>query len=118
MSVPSIKQINIRLNSAIEKRKDSSIMNIGYHIYHEILQANTHEKVDKALDNINKWLNGYGVESIRDNQFKGYYADIGLLYVNMGDSYAGTIVYDARKGKWFCCSIVDIVEGQPKRFNV
>ena len=118
MGITSIKQINIRLNGAIEKRKDTSIMNIGYHIYHEMLQANTHDKIDKALENINQWLDGCGVEAIRDNQFKGYYADIGLLYVNMGDSYAGTIIYDTRKDKWFCCSIGDIVEGQCKRFNV
>ena len=49
-------------------------------------------------------------------QVDRYYFDIHLLYVNMGDTYVPTIIYDTLKELWYCCSWGDIVENDPKRF--
>lgn len=74
--------------------------------------------INTALDTINGLLHGYGVESIRDNQWDNYYQDIGLLYVNMGGTYTSTVVFDTRSGRFLVSSWGDIVERQERRFNV
>lgn len=80
--------------------------------------AVSREGVDAALDLANEIMGGFGVESIRDNEWdRDYYADIGLLYVNMGDTYETTLIYDTRKDKWIVSSWGDIVERHPKRFE-
>ncbi len=80
--------------------------------------ADNHDAVDKVLDCCNKILEGYGVEDIRGKDWVPYYLDIALLYVNMGDTYTPTIIYDCVKERWHCCSWGDIVESDPKRFEI
>lgn len=80
--------------------------------------ANGHKGIDTALDTINGLLHGYGVEATRDNEHDHYYQNIGLLYVNMGDTYAPTVCYDTRKNKWYVTAWGNIVEREEKRFNV
>lgn len=81
--------------------------------------ATTDKKIDIALDTCNAILHGYGVEAIRDNQWEnGYYMDIGLLYVNMGDTYIPTVVYDTRKKQWYVTSWGNIIERNEKRFSL
>ena len=58
----------------------------------------TVESVDKDMQSINKLMRGFGVEAITEGS-------LNLLYVNMGDTYDTTIVYDmdegrARVGDW------------------
>ena len=56
--------------------------------------------VDEALEAINKLIGGFGVESVSDErapQVDRYYYQIQLLYVNVGDSYGGTILYDTQE---------------------
>lgn len=75
-------------------------------------------KVDKVLDQCNFLLDGYGVEAIRGHvQVDRHYFDIHLLYVNMGYTYAPTIIYDTLKERWYCCSWGDIVENDRGRFR-
>ena len=73
--------------------------------------------IDDALDTVNTLIGGYGVEAIRDDEWTTYYLDIGLLYVNAGDPYITTIVYDTRKQNFYCTSWGDVVEKQEKRFR-
>jgi hypothetical protein len=73
--------------------------------------------IDTKLDKINDILCGYGVEDIRGPWVNNYFCDINLLYVNMGDTYIPTIIYDTLKERWYCCSWGDIVETQEKRFT-
>jgi len=70
----------------------------------------SHEEIDNTLEAINEVLSGFGVEAINDNDFYGYYADISLLYVNMGDTYTPTIIYDTRNDEFLACSWGDVVE--------
>jgi len=42
----------------------------------------------------------------------------GLLYVNVGDPYVDTLVYDRARETWRVCGWGDIVERQPRRFGV
>ena len=60
----------------------------------------------KAADQI---LDGNGVESI------GGYGG-GLSYVNMGDTYDYTLIYDRKSRRFVAAAWGDIVEAQPRRF--
>lgn len=70
-----------------------------------------HEVVDKNLKEVNDFINGFGVESVtaEDYQVDNYYYNIIALYINMGDTYDTTIVYDTENnefevsswGDWF-----------------
>ena len=54
---------------------------------------------------------GYGIEVIRSHKhWSRYYGDIAYLYVNMGDSYVTTLIYDVRKDKFMERCIGDILE--------
>lgn len=79
-----------------------------------IMKANrvgaSHEEVDLILAKVNKEIGGYGIEPITGRWVDGYYQDIVLLYVNMGDPYALTVIYDTRRGRFYPACWGDWVE--------
>lgn len=82
------------------------------------LAAATYEKqVDAALELANTMLGGYGIEAVRDGGRSNYYQDIGVLYVNMGDTYNTTILYDTRKERFYVTTLGDYIEKYEKRFR-
>jgi hypothetical protein len=76
--------------------------------------ADTHQSVDDALSLANKLLHGHGVEAVTTtNYYGGYYQDIGLLYVNRGDTYTATICYDVEKDRFYAGTWGDWAEARP-----
>jgi len=67
------------------------------------------ESVEDALAFADKAMNGFGVEYIASSEDTMRTPD-GLDYVNMGDTYDTTLVYDHGKGKYLITSWGDIVE--------
>ena len=60
------------------------------------------KKVDDILDMANDLLDGHGVEAIRgDYHVDNYYGDIVALYVNMGDPYVPTLLYNTERGSFY-----------------
>jgi hypothetical protein len=75
-----------------------------------------HEGVDKALDVANELLPGYGVEAIRAGSvWDGYYCDIACLYVNRGDTYDTTLLYDTARGIFLVQSYGEWIERAERR---
>ena len=74
--------------------------------------------VDEALEAINKLIGGFGVESVSDErapQVDRYYYQIQLLYVNTGDSYLDTILYDTQESTFGVGSVggwLEVMEPQ------
>lgn len=68
---------------------------------------------------INEFLEGFGVESLElaDNQkwVDKYYMWSRASYVNMGDTYAATILRDNKTGSYTIKSWGDFVEAQSKK---
>ena len=79
-------------------------------------QADDHESVDKVLDFANDVLGGAGVESLRGQRYEGYYGNSEILYVNMGDPYISTLMYDTRAGRFIVGEWGDLVAKQTRRF--
>ena len=76
-----------------------------------IRYANTPDDVDKALEYANEITEAHGVEDIRaEGLWNGYYCDIACLYVNMGDPYVTTLVYDVDNEQFIICGYGDWVE--------
>ena len=69
--------------------------------------------IRRTLDTAEKILDGCGREflySVAD--FDGG----GVEYVNMGDTYNSTLMFDYTKGKFIVGSWGELVEAQPRRF--
>lgn len=76
-------------------------------------------KVDDILDMANDLLDGHGVEAIRgDYHVDNYYHDIVGLYVNMGDTYNLTLLYDTDRGKFYVTTMGDWVEKNDRRYKI
>lgn len=81
--------------------------------------AGDRHSVDNALDTINQVIGGYGVEAIRgDYHVDNYYYDIVGLYVNTGDTYNATVVYDTERERFEVTTFGDWVEKNQKRYNI
>ncbi len=117
MGIPSTKTILSRLEDQIYRSGCSMSPKEAAERIHTLIQgADTRLGVDHALDGISELLGGHGVEPLRDNGWDYYYCDIGLLYVNMGETYTPTVCYDTRLKKWIITSWGDFVEKHPRRF--
>jgi len=59
-------------------------------------RASTHKDVDDALDAANAVLNGFGVEALPCEScfVDHYYRNFVALYVNLGDTYDTTILFN------------------------
>jgi len=79
----------------------------------EWIRVNEADNPDEILDTLNEKLGGYGVESITDERawVSSYYGDIIGLYVNMGDTYDKTVVYDTENKEYLVTSWGDFYEG-------
>jgi hypothetical protein len=73
--------------------------------------------VDDCLKLIDSVLQGHGVESLQGDYVDGYFQRTNVLYCNMGDTYASTILYDTKMQRWYCCSWGDFVEYNERRFR-
>lgn len=68
-----------------------------------------------VLSAISEVIDGYGVESITSNRYiDNYYQYCCLQYVNMGDTYENTVVYDTERSLYYIMSYGDWVETYEK----
>lgn len=116
--LPSVKTIMDRLSYTLEHEHGIFAKSYAKTIRAAMAQSKGYTDVDTALETINEILNGYGVEVINDNDFTTYWGSIGIVYVNMGDTYTTTVLYDTRKGRWYVSDWGTIAKNNEKRFNV
>ncbi len=74
--------------------------------------------IEKVMCALNELLGGHGVEAIRGKHVDFYHGDCVASYVNMGDSYDGTIVRDHVKQCYRLTSWGDFVEKFEKRYGI
>jgi protein-L-isoaspartate O-methyltransferase len=70
------------------------------------------EQVDDIMETANKLLDGYGVELLTDERgdWSSYYGYGVILYVNLGDTYETTLVYDIKKTTFLVTSWGDFYD--------
>lgn len=85
----------------------------------EIKSASTSKQVDKVLELADQLLNANGIEAIRGSSHNNsYYQDIVGLYVNMGDTYEATLLYNAVVGRFVVTSWGDWVQSYTKKYGI
>jgi hypothetical protein len=81
-------------------------------------EAGSREASD-AMEAINGILDGHGVEAVRgDYHVDRYHYDIVATYVNMGDTYNGTVLYETETGKFIVTAWGDWVEQKSKKYGI
>ena len=77
----------------------------------------TSRDIDKVLFAVNKAIDGFGVEAIRSEKaWDNYYGDSVALYVNTGDTYSASVVYDIGKHQLYVTDYGEWVERNEKLF--
>lgn len=75
--------------------------------------------VSERMNAINKCLEGYGVEVINGEAYhSNYWGNIVAEYVNMGDTYTATVLYDVNKGKFIATTYGDWIEKNQNKYNI
>lgn len=77
-----------------------------------------HAAVDHALDLANTLLHADGVEAINGKHVDGYYQDIVALYVNMGDPYIPTLLYNTVTESFYLGGWGNWVESHERAYRI
>lgn len=71
------------------------------------------DRVRKALETADSLIGGHGVEYIRSSEDTMHSVE-GIEYVNMGDTYRTTVLFDWARGTFDICPWGNIVESAPE----
>jgi hypothetical protein len=74
--------------------------------------------VEKQMELLNSVMEGYGVEVIRGQTWDRYFTDACGVYVNMGDTYVVTILYDVCRQRFVVTTWGDWVEEHQKNYGI
>lgn len=92
----------------------------GQGVWHALDKARrrpyTAENVRKALQDCDLWLESHGIEYAASTHDTLHTSD-GLEYVNAGDTYTPTVIFDWRTRRFLFTSLGDLIESQPHRFS-
>ena len=105
--LPSVKTLCARLGC------DPTIAGAVRHVLSR--GPRTDLEINDTLKAVSILLHGYDVEYV-PSKLDTYSKGVGLEYVNMGDTYKPTILYDCLHKRFICASWGDIVESEPARF--
>jgi len=84
-----------------------------------IESATNSDKVDKVLEEADKLIDGSGIEAINgDYHVNNYYHDIVALYVNTGDTYNTTLLYETERDRFLVTSFGDWVERNERKYKI
>jgi hypothetical protein len=77
----------------------------------------TNREIENVMERVNAvFLDGLGVEAIRDpSQWIDFWTTTRALYVNLGDTYINTLLYDTKARKFRDWSWGDFVEKFDKK---
>ena len=119
MRYPSVKTIMGRLDMGKDAAKYvRSLMDETRELTQTEIDSLPHRgrNVEVVMELFHRVLDGYGVESIRDSDYwDSYYADNRIMYVNMGDTYHTTILFDTKHNRYYVGSWGDYIEERERR---
>ena len=109
MPVPSIKKIKELVHKPGLLPHEVAVMAKEIRAAMERAEYQSGRRVDDAMETINKVLGGYGVEAIEaDKYIDSYYRHAAALFVNMGDTYDTTVLFDTDRGTFRIVSYGDL----------
>jgi hypothetical protein len=78
----------------------------------------TRRQAEEVLEEVNRVIRGHGVEAIRIEgaYIDNYHFDIVATYVNVGDSYAATLLHESETGNFVLTTWGDWVEAHEQEY--
>lgn len=108
LRAPSVKTLQARLSLSREGANHLRKLLVRWR---EAPANERDDAADAVLTQADDYLNGYGVETIRNpDDWDSYYGDCIALYANAGDTYTPTVLYDPRDESWWVGSWGDWYE--------
>lgn len=77
---------------------------------------NDPDKVYAIMLVADKFMEGSGVEGLEGEYVDSFSQNVQASYVNTGDTYSATLLYDNVTGRFVLTTWGDFVEGHPRRF--
>jgi hypothetical protein len=115
---PSLKKIESELGDILRHEYGESRGPAGA-IKDVMERTGRNRSVERSMDRISDLLKGYGVEAIRGDTWEGsFWTDCVALYVNMGDTYVPTVLYDVNKDVFRVTSWGDWVEINQRKYGI
>lgn len=71
--------------------------------------------IDQVFELISEQLEAHGVEAIRGEWQNGYWCDTRAIYINMGDTYSATLVYDRNTNRVYATDYGSFVESLERK---
>jgi len=68
------------------------------------------DMVDEIMEFLNDRMGGFGIQALRGDVNDKYYGDVLALYVDMGDTYTPTVIYDTQEKEFHYTSWGDFME--------
>lgn len=76
------------------------------------------KSVRETLVAADRLIGGHGTEVVRGRYVDNYYGDFVAEYVNVGDTYAATLVFDTVKKAFRLTTLGDWLEKCPKSYDL
>jgi uncharacterized protein (TIGR02996 family) len=111
-----LSQISIIVHYAMQWEK-ASLSNAAEVI--RLARSGGSLRVSDTLERINKLIGGFGVEVVRSaNNWDNYYGDSVCQYVNMGDGYDLTVLFDIPRRRYYIMDVFTWVEMNQRRYDI
>jgi len=108
-----VAHVDFTVEELHEFIREHSNNDVAHEVYEALVAARTGRQVEDALDWVNNLVHGHGTESLRpdwsrpDHRFWG---ESIAAYVNMGDTYSWTLLYDVEEHEFRLTSYGDFLE--------
>ncbi len=120
-TVPSVKSIAGGLSIDTQKAKQIRAVLAstgGWEGIDDVDQSSYGRRIEVALDEVSTLMGAYDFEVIRGNSHDSFWMDGVLAYVNRGDTYDTTVVYDINEDRFRIMSYGAWVETHGDEYDV
>lgn len=91
---------------------------VGLHAVLTAAKPGDVKSVRETMFAIDRLIGGHGTEVVRGRHVDNYYGDIVAEYVNVGDTYAATVLFDTIKKAFRLTTLGDWLEKCPKSYEL
>jgi hypothetical protein len=110
----SLNELRLVIKSVIKEQSEFE----GKKLQDVVNNLNVHKNlinpdmVDEIMEILNDRMGGFGIEALRGKENDKYLGDVIALYIDMGDTYARTVIYDTQEKEFHLKSWGDFMESR------
>lgn len=116
MATPSVKSLKEWLGLDDAQAKE---LKAALNRWHNAYGRDSADEADEVLKLADHFMDAHGTEPIRgDYHVDGYYYDVVALYVNTGDAYSATLLYETEPERFILTTWGDWVEKNERKYRI